>query len=256
MKIPAKYLLSATFLLLQVALLSQIVNIEERRITGTNDSTYWYGYVQLGANAIKVKDPVLQLNYTAHVQYKRDKSLTLLLVNGNFLKAGGEKFDEKAFAHLRYNYKVAQKLSTETFAQVQYNKLLLIELRALAGAGLRYRFLKSEDGKQRIYGGLAYLYERTRFLEGNAATNWHRLSSYISFTFRPWEGVTLINTTYFQPRFSDFANYRFSTESRRNTPLGKKTSLFTDFTFSIDQSLPADAPLSTYRWVNGLTYRF
>ncbi len=256
MKTPAKYFLSTTFLFLQISLLSQIVNIEERRVTGTNDSTYWYGSAQLGANVSKVKEQVLQLNYTAQVQYKRGKSLTLLLVNGNFLRAGDENFDEKAFAHLRYNYKIVDKLSTETFAQVQYNKLLLIESRTLVGTGLRYRLLKSKDGKQRVYGGLAYLYEHTRFLEGGGTENWNRLSSYISFTFRPGEGVKLINTTYYQPSFSDFGNYRFASESRVSSPLGKKLSLFTNFTFTIDESLPSDAPTSTYRWLNGLTYRF
>ena len=36
-------------LLFPVLAFSQIVNIEEQRISGTNDSTAWYGYVRLGA---------------------------------------------------------------------------------------------------------------------------------------------------------------------------------------------------------------
>lgn len=244
------------FLLPQIDLSAQIVNIEERRITGTNDSTYWYGSLRLGGNLSKVRDDILQFNSTGHIQYKKGKSLTLLLLDGNVLRAGSTDFNKKAFAHLRHNYKIKSYLVTEVFVQAQYNKLLLIKSRTLGGAGLRFRLLKSKDGKQRIYSGVAYLYEENRFLEEVPARNWHRLSTYISFTFRPWEGVKLVNTTYYQPAFSDFSNYRFNTEWRLDTPLGKKLTFFTDFSYRSDQSLPSDAPANTYAWLNGLAFKF
>ena len=111
---------------MSVTLLSQIVNIEERRITGTNDSTYWYGSVRIGANVIKVQDQVLQFNGTTHLQYKRRRSLSLLLLDGNFLRAGNQDFNKKGFAHLRHNYKLSDPVVTEAYLQMQYNKLLLI----------------------------------------------------------------------------------------------------------------------------------
>lgn len=235
--------------------LAQIVNIEERRITGTNDSTHWYGHLNLAANLSKVKDQILQFSATGQVQYKKDRSLFLLLLDGKFLRAGEQDFNRAGFAHLRYNYKISDPLVLEAFAQAQYNKLLLIELRVLAGAGLRYRLFKDKSGGNRIYAGMAYLYERNRFLEGGGETGWHRLSNYISFTFRPWQGVKLVSTTYYQPQLFDLANYRFSTEWRLDMPLGKRLSFTTDFTYSIDRSLPIDAPASTYAWLNGLTFR-
>ncbi|MEZ4957456.1 MAG: DUF481 domain-containing protein [Saprospiraceae bacterium] len=250
------FLYFALLFLSHQAINAQIVNIEERRIKGTNDSTFWYGSLRLGANISKVKDQVLQFNSTGHVQYKKGRSLTLLLLDGNFLRAGNRDFQEAAFSHLRFNYKLKEWLVTETFVQAQYNKLLLINLRALAGAGLRFQLLKSQDGKQRIYGGTAYLFEKNQYTDEIPNKNWHRLSSYISFTFRPSEGVTLVSTTYFQPTLSDVANYRLSTEWRLDTPLGKKLSFFSNFTFSRDKSLPDGAPRSVYAWLNGLAYKF
>ncbi len=249
-------LLLLLFCLHQCFLSAQIVNIEERRITSTNDSTYWYGSLRLGANISKVKDQVLQFRSTGHVQYKKGKSLTLLLLDGNFLRAGGKEFQEAAFSHLRFNYKIKDWLVTETYGQAQVNKLLLIRLRALAGAGLRFRLLKSENGGQRIYGGLAYLFEHNRFLEGIPDKDWHRLSTYISFTFRFPGGIKLVNTTYYQPAITDFSSYRFASEWRLDTPIGKNFSFFSDFTFSKDESLPVDAPTSTYAWLNGLAFKF
>ena len=241
---------------LHTHLSAQIVNIEERRISGTNDSTYWYGTLRLGANMVKVKEEVVRFKGTGQIQYKKGRSMTLLLADGNFLRAGNKDFNKKLFGHLRFNYKLGETLTSEAFVQGQYNKLLLLRLRALVGTGLRFRFLKSMDGQQRVYGGMAYIYEANRFLEEIPDRNWHRLSTYVSFTFHPWEGVKLINTTYFQPVLSDFGNYRFATEWRLDTPLGKKMTFFTDFSMSIDQSLPVGAPTNTYAWLNGVAVKF
>ena len=242
-------------LFLPVFSISQIVNIEERRITGTNDTTNWYGFLRLGANLVKVKEQVLQLNATGQVQYKKDRGLILLLLDGKFLRAGNRNFNNAGFSHFRYNFKFTDQFVLEAFAQAQYNKLLLIELRALTGSGFRFRIFKDESGKNRIYAGSAYLFEHSRYIEIAGETNWHRWSNYLSFTFWPWENVKLVNTTYYQPQLGDFKNYRFSSETRLNVPLGKKLSFSIDFTYSIDQSLPIDAPVSTYAWLNGLTWR-
>lgn len=245
-----------TLLFFTVAATAQIVNIEERRITGTNDTTHWYGSLRLAANVNKVKDQVLQFNSTGHVQYKNGRSLTLLLLDANFLRAGNKDFNQSAFAHLRYNFDLTRPLVAEAYLQAQFNKLLLIELRALAGAGLRFRLFKSQDGNQRIYGGLAYLIEQNKFLEGIPAKTWHRASAYLSFTFRPWPDVKLVNTTYYQPTLLRFSKPRISTEWRLDMPLGKKLSFFSDFRFSVDKSLPVEAPGTVYVWMNGVGVRF
>lgn len=235
---------------------AQIVNIEEQRITGTNDSIHWYGHLRLGANLVKVQEEVLQLNANAQVEHKLGKSLLLLLLDARFLKAGGTEFNNAGFAHFRYNRKITDPLSVEAFTQAQYNRLLYIELRALVGAGLRCRLFKSHNGKNRVYIGAAYLYEQNRFTDETEQRNWHRLSTYLSFTFRPWPGVTFISTTYFQPKLFYWANHRFATEARLDTPLGKKLSFFSDFSLQTDKALPLNAPVGNYAWQNGLTYKF
>mgnify|MGYP001183645163 CR=1 FL=1 len=237
-------------------LFAQIVNIEEQRITGTSDSVHWYGHLRLGANLVKVQDEVLQLNANGQVEHKIGKNLLLFLLDARFLRAGGTEFNNAGFAHLRYNRKLTDPLSMEFFTQAQYNRLLFMQLRALGGGGLRYRLFKSANGKNRVYAGAAYLYEHNRFTDDTADRNWHRLSSYLSFTFRPWQGVTLVSTTYFQPKITYWSNHRFATEWRLDMPLGKKLNFFTDFTLQTDKALPVDAPVSTYAWQNGLTYKF
>jgi Protein of unknown function, DUF481 len=246
----------AIAMLTHLLLAAQIVNIEEQRITGTNDSVHWYGHLRLGANLVKVQEEVLQLNANAQVEHKMGKNMLLLLTDARFLRAGGKDFNNAGFVHLRYNRKLADPLSVEVFTQAQFNRLLYVKLRALVGAGLRYRVLKSASGKNRAYIGAAYLYEQNQFTDATEDRNWHRLSGYFSFTLRPWQGVTLVSTTYFQPKITYWENHRFATEWRLDTPLGKKLSFFTDFSLQTDKALPIDAPATNYAWQNGLTYRF
>lgn len=243
-------------LLLPLWSVAQIVNIEDQRITGTNDTTRWYGLLRFGANLVKNREQVLSLNATGQVQYKKDKSLLLLLLDARFLRAGSKNFNNKGFSHLRYNYSLTDKTTLEAFAQTQYNRLLLIELRSLAGAGLRFRLFKDQSGKNRIYAGTAYLAEHTRFIDIENPQVWQRWSSYLSFTFRPGKNIKLVGTTYYQPQIGDFSNYRLSSEARFNFPISRKLNFSLDFSYSIDQSLPETAPVDIYSWTNSLTWRF
>lgn len=234
----------------------QIINIEDRRIQNTNDSTHWYGSLNMGANVAKVKDQVVQINSGAHVQMLKGKSLILLLLDVRFLRAGAENFSNSGYAHLRYNRKLSGNLVLETFGQLQYNRLLLIRQRSLAGAGLRYPLFKSENGKNRMNFGLSYLYEINDFTEGNVSTDWHRLSGYISFVFQPGDGgAKFAGTTYFQPRISQWSNHRLSSEWRLTFPILEKLSFSTYFVYSADKALPVDAPTSTYSWNNGIVWK-
>lgn len=235
---------------------AQIVNIEDQRIKSSNDSTKWYGHLNFGANVSKVKDNILQFNSTGQVQYRNGHNLILILLDFRSLRAGNQDFNRAGFGHLRYNRDLWDRLVWEAYGQAQYNKLLLMRLRALVGSGPRYRILKSNDGKQRMYAGLALLFEHNQFLENIEDKNWWRMSSYLSFTLWPWDGVKLVSTTYFQPQVDDFENFRMSTECALNMPLNKRLSFSTTFRFSLDRSLPLDAPESTYAWLNGLTFRF
>lgn len=235
---------------------AQIVNIEEMRITGTNDSLRWYGALKGSFALAQVKEKTILLHAESRVQYKHRRHVWLLLLNANFLNAGGKDFTNAAFAHLRYNYKLLDPLSLEVYAQQQTNRLLLIKNRTLFGTGLRQRFFLSYKQNSRLYLGTAWLYEQNHFTENYGNRSWHRWSNYVSITLRQQKtGAVLQGTTYWQPTFADFRNYRFSTEWSLELPIGKRLRFSTDFAYSLDRGLPDAAPPGIYTWQNGLVWR-
>lgn len=250
------YIISVFFLLSSSpTLFAQVVNIEEQRITGTNDTTHWYGHLRGGVSLAKVQQQSLQVHGQVKVQYKSDPHLLLLLLNVNLLRAGNQDFARQAFAHLRYNYKLNEIWTWEAYMQVQTSPIQLLDQRNLIGTGARFRLLKSRDGRQRIYLGTAWLYEQNRFKEAFERTSWHRSSNYISTTLRPNPKMVLIQTTYWQPVLGLIRNYRLSSEWLLKIDLTKKLAFTLDFEYSIDKNLPPGAPKETFAWRNGLSWQ-
>ncbi len=236
-------------------LFAQVVNIEDQRITGTSDTVRWYGHLRGGTSFSKVKDQSLQLAGQVKVQYKSDPNILLLLANLDLLRAGKEDFSRQAFVHLRYGLKLNETWTWEAFVQAQTSPIQLLDQRNLVGTGVRWRLLKSKNGKQRIYLGIAGLYEQNRFTEPNGSSNWFRSSNYLSTTFRPSPHITLIQTTYWQPVLGYIHNYRLSSEWVLNLQIRKRLAYTVEFNYGIDKNLPPGGAIETYSWRNGLSFQ-
>ncbi len=234
---------------------AQIVNIEEQRITGTRDSVHWYGSLRGNASLVQVQKQSLQLQIQGKVQYKDKRNLTLLLLNLNLLRADKQDFARQAFAHLRYNYKISDTWIWEAFTQVQTSPIQLLQQRNLVGTGIRYRLLKSKDGRQRMYLGAALVGEQNEFTGDETKQTRYRSSNYLSMTFRPSKLVTLITTTYWQPVLGLIKNYRLSSEWALKVDISKKLAFTVDFDYSIDKNLPLGAPNETFAWRNGVLWQ-
>lgn len=249
-------ILALLFLAQALQTAAQIINIEELRITGTNDSTRWYGSLKAAANLSKVQQQSLLLHAESRTQYRRDRHIALLLLNSDLLRAGNSDFTNAHFAHLRYNFHMLENFTWEVFSQMQWNRLLLIERRTLGGSGLRYRVFRSKNGKNRLYFGSALMFEENRFLQNFGQREWWRVSNYSTLTLRSPQKALFQTTVYWQPQIGFIKNHRFSTEILLEMPILKHLSCSTDFSFSIDKGLPEIAPLRTYAWRNGLTWRW
>jgi len=234
----------------------QIVNIEEQRIFGTNDSTHWYGSLKAAFNYAKVQQTSLQWHAESNVQYKNGRHLSLMLLNYDLLKAGDNDFINNAFAHLRYNYKLTGPLVWEAYTQLQTNKLLFIRTRFLAGTGLRRRFFLTSDERSRLYFGASWMWEQNDFIGEQGFRSWHRASTYVSVSLRFKNNMTLIGTQYWQPVIGFIKNYRALTDWTLALPLSKRLSFVVDFTFTREIGLPSEAPSETVSWKNGVTWRF
>lgn len=234
---------------------AQIINVEERRIRAKFDSLHWYGYISLGYNVTKVKETISNFTTDAQLQYKTKRHLVLSLTNYNFVRAGSKSFVNSGYQHLRYNYKIKERLTWELFGQVQNNQIQTMRLRALLGTGLRIRLFRSKNGLSRVYYGSSYMREYNEF-KTPTVQRYDRWNNYLSFALRPNTNVFLQNTTYVQPVLGNSAALRWSSETDVEFKVFTKLAFRTSFNWSFDGTVPEGIPKKTYTFQNGLRWTF
>ncbi len=232
---------------------AQILNAESlRKVT---DTSGFSGAASVNFALKRNVNDFVTLGSDIHLQYKNNKHLALFKNNVNFQKIEGEKFENSLISHLRYNYKFHPRIAWEVFIQGQYNKINLIEFRGLAGTGPRFKLTNSE--KYKFYLGTAAMYEYEEVTDGvTPLQRKFRGSSYFSFSIYPTDNISIISTTYYQPLFRTFSDYRISSQSSLLVGLFANFSVKLSHTFVYDAFPAVGIPNSQYEFTTGVAYTF
>lgn len=248
-----KKLLLLSILLISYVGQSQILNAESlRKVT---DTSGFSGAASLDFALKRNVNDFFTLGSNIHIQYKKTNHLVLFKNDLNFQKIEGEKLENSYIAHLRYNYRFHPHISWEVFVQGQYNKVNLIDFRGLLGTGPRFKLTNSENYK--FYLGAAAMYEHEKVADGvTPLQRKFRGSSYFSFSMYPSEHISIISTTYYQPLFSSFSDYRISSQSSLLVGLFTNFSVKLSHTFVYDAFPAIGIPNSQYEFTTGVAYTF
>lgn len=233
--------------------ISQIINVESlRRVT---DTVGWSGNVRLNLHLIKNTNSIFGISNRIRIQYKTKKHLWLFVNNLDFREANSEKFVSKNSQHFRHNYKLNKQFSIESFIQSQQNEIAAIRFRGLIGSGIRYKFTTSE--KYKLYLGSLIMYENEKVISDTEKNHkdW-RSSSYFSMSLFPKKNISIVSTTYFQPRLNQFSDFRISSQTTLALKIIKNLSFSTTFTYQYDEFPVLGIPKELYRLTNGIVYSF
>jgi hypothetical protein len=229
------------------------VNIERARMQ--SDTTGWLGNAGASVALTKNVQQVFATDFDAHIQYKSVKSLYLLLGNYGFLKGAGSKLIDNTFFHFRYNYKINKLLRWEAFTQVQQNVITNIRSRFLLGTGPRFKLLSTKLIK--LYAASLIMYEREKENTGaNFIHNDIRSSSYVSFTVTPNKQMEIISTSFFQPLFNNWSDFRILNQVSLRVKAGKRLGLKVNWNYLNDSNPVPGIPSVNYSLSTGLDYEF
>jgi hypothetical protein len=231
---------------------AQVINVEDERII--TDTTGWAGTAKVSFDYAKSTKELWKTGSNLHLQYKTQKSLYLCLGEYRITKASGTDFENSGVFHLRYNYKFLDRITGELFTQIQFNKLLKVDQRWLTGAGPRFKMAGGE--KFRLYTAALYMYEYEELKEFQTYNRHHRISSYVSFSLKLNNQLRLTNTTYFQPRINEFADFRVSSHSSMMIKLSKHISYVVSYRYFYDKYPAPGIPNETHDFSNSLMLKF
>lgn len=233
---------------------AQIINIEEKRFR-TVDSVHWYGDIDLSLSLVQQQKQLFTSRVASQLEYKSGKHLWLSLTDYALVSGNGDAFENAAFQHLRYNYKIRPKTAIEAYAQVQNNKLQHIDLRMISGVGVRQKVFQSKNAKTKAYVGISFLFENNVFKDKSEKKFW-RNSNYLSITFIPNQAVRFNTTTYFQPAFGYNNQARFNTQNNLSIKLNRHLAFRVLANFAYDPTVPAGIVHWTYSLQNGIKWTF
>lgn len=228
----------------------QIINIEGKRFL--NDSNGFVGKTELNYNLTQNVQKFSILGVNIHAQYKRTKHRFLAISDLAFIKSGNQDYTNSGYQHLRYNYKVAKLITIETFIQAQYNRVLKLDRRYLAGCGPRFRLVKSPHF--RLYAATIYMYEyQSQNFDSIHQFN-HRGSVYFSLNF-DYHKVDFVSTCFYQPNLFNFNDFRIANDASLEIELSKKLDFKTGLNLLYDTNQPFGVPALTYILKNGIIIR-
>lgn len=256
-KIKGKYRLIRIFFLVFSILFSsgitaQIINIESlRRVT---DTSGFSGSASLNFSVKRDANEYIGFATDIHVQYKMNRHLVLLKNDLEFQRIQANRFANKGASHLRYNYKLKPRLTWEFFLQGQYNKVSKINFRGLAGTGLRFKLTTSDDYK--VYFGTLVMFEQNELDDHRGIERYFRSSSYLSLSLYPTKDITIISTTYYQPKIENFEDYRVLSQTSLVFTLFRNFDFKTTYSFIYDQFPAEGVPRSQYDLKTGIVYSF
>lgn len=236
---------------------AQIVNIEDKR--KALDSLGWFGQLDLGGSINKNKNKVTTLSGALRLDRLGLRGNVLFLADYRLVSVDDNNALNAGFLHARYGYepKGGDGWRWETFSQIQYNEQLRLNLRFLAGTGIRRRLYRNEGS--RAYLGILYMFEYDELRESSITYRDHRMSTYLTLSIRLLPNLSLASTTYYQPRLPDFNDTRVSSVFSVNLDITKRLRFNTKFSLTHDarvsRDLP-DVPETTYTWVNGIRLNF
>ena len=253
-KSTTQQVLFVLFLILSIQAQSQILNVESMR--KINKDTKWSGNTNLNLQLIENKNSFVLVSNRTRLQYKNNKHLYLIISDYNFKESNSNKIVSKGIQHLRYNYKVNETIRAEAFIQNQFDEISKIKYRRLIGIGPRFKLNNSENYK--FYAGTLIMKEWEYINSDieNTRNNDLRLSAYFSFSLFPKDGISIVSTTYFQPKINAFSDLRWSNDSRVTFKIIKNLAFNVQLTITYDNYPALGIPKTQYKLVNGLIYTF
>lgn len=216
----------------------QLVNIESQRMQVDSvrfvlKSDLLFDYSNNNGNYLSQ----FTANVSTQLKSKDLKRIYMFIGSYNTERSKEKDFQNSHFLHLRFNQKITNVFRFETFVQNQYNALLSINRRELIGAGLRFKFISTPTVK--AYFGNAYMYEHERIDDSDSEFYNNRNSSYVSFTMNFVKSkISLTETLYFQPKYSDISNHRVFQQLQAQFPISTYLSFTAQFTYFYNSYVP------------------
>lgn len=261
------------FITLSLSAQAQILNVERARVT-RDSANYLTGKTALSfsmfnRNAGKNNpNNYLQFTFNGDLAYISNQHSYILLNYFNYLLVNYDNKElrntvaSNGYSHLRANFFRARRLSYELFTQAQTDRARGLDLRVLAGGGVRLAVLQAEGIN--LYAGTGLMLEHEEWQNPEAdrtlvVSDLLKSTNYFSVKAKLNEHVSTDGIVYYQTGYDnsiDRLRNRVSGDVVLNVRLNKILSFRTNFSCTYEDQPIVPVTKFVYTLSNGLQVNF
>lgn len=243
------------FLLISAPVHGQLLNVESVRANA--DSAGWHGELEFDLSLNRYNEQVFEFTNESNLSYFTERHAYMLLNKLKFVNLDGTSLISSGYIHLRSTLLRNERLSPEIFVQYQYNNNLGLNNRALGGAGVKYRFYRTDNWQASISTALMYEFEEWQLAGQPSIENeFLKTTSNIRLNGKISDDATFLLVGYYQARPDQFFEARSILESKLKMDLSKRIAISISFVASYDAKPIIDIPQWTYELSNGVVVKF
>lgn len=237
---------------------AQIVNVQP--LVATSDDDEGFGLTLEGATDVRRGNTrFASISVNAIASYRTGKHLFFVMGRGDYGRRFGEVYLDRELEHARYRYTIRGPWEFETFVQHDRDSFRRLALRALGGVGPRVHIVR-DYGIDVALGTSAMLeYERVGggdHPDAGEESVVGRSSSYLLFTSRVLDKMTLGNAIYLQPRFDLPSDLRILSETSMLVAANQRLSFKLSLTSAYDTRPAALVQPLDVTWKTTLAVNF
>lgn len=252
---------------------AQILNVERARLQ-PDSANYFTGkaglnFSMFNRNAGKSNpNNYLQLTFNGDLAYVSEQHSYMLLNYYNYLLVNYDSEEQRntvastGYSHFRVNFMRKNRLSYELFTQLQADKARGLDLRTLAGGGVRYRLLKEESSGIYLGAGLMHEHEEWQNPEADGqlmVSDLLKSTNYLSAKAKLNDHVSTEGIVYYQVGYADSIDKwrnRVSGDVSLIVKLGTRLSFRTNFNCTYEDEPIVPITNFVYAITNGIQLQF
>lgn len=255
--------IGAHLLLLLPLTCHAIVNVEGMRKQHSEPGLS--GNMELAATGSEGNSDKSNLFAAARLQWQRNDSTTLVIANRSYGESNQVRDTNKSFLHARHIVANTADRALEGFVQLETNEFSRLDLRSLAGGGVRWALLQGPDSNATdkvlatlgigAFYSIETLAEQTGLTDDGTETLW-RMNSYFALDYKINAYTRFVSTTYYQPAISDSADYRALEQASLSVQIVDSLNLKVSLDIAHDSQPPQGVKRTDTSYKTGLVYEF
>ncbi len=237
---------------------SAIVNVENMRVGQGEPGLS--GNLDLSISGKRGNTDKDEYGIDARIQNNIDKMTNFVVASYDYGEASNVTNTNKTFIHARHVRQFQPRRAWEAFIQAEENEFSRLSFRGLIGAGLRLTLAETQEQLGLYFGAGAFwsretLDQRTG-LTDHGTESFGRANLYLVYKHKLNKQLSLVSTTYYQPRLSESSDFRGLEQAGLAVKMTNSLSIKLSLDIAHDSHPPQSIDKTDSSYNTRLSYQF